>query len=157
MHPDLQGLWNEFKARNSLVGNEVFLTSTWRDPATQAAEYAKGRDANGNVIDQSAVVTNAAPGSSPHECTMNDDGVTPGARAFDFAIQLGDEGNMLDWDSDDEQWTHAIEIGTQMGLVNGKNFKNAQGEPLGDADHFELPAWRTYVAGTLQARPVPQS
>ena len=141
LHPDLRVLWVEFQERNRVAGNEVFLTATWRDPAAQLAEWQKGRDADGNIIDASQVVTHAKPGQSAHECTMNDDGVTPGARAFDFALQLGDEGNQLDWDADDPQWVEAILIGKELGLINGKNF------PTSDADHFELANWKTYQLG----------
>lgn len=146
MHPDLQTLWNEFKTRNAAKNREVFLTATWRNPADQLAQWMRGRNADGTVIDETQVVTNAKPGQSPHECTMGDDGVTPGARAFDFAIQLGDEGNELDWDANDDDWTDAITIGESLGLINGKNFKDAHGRPLGDADHFELPNWRNYLS-----------
>jgi len=44
-------------------------TGGWRDPEMQRRLWARGRDAAGNVIDRSAVVTWARPGSSKHERT----------------------------------------------------------------------------------------
>jgi peptidoglycan L-alanyl-D-glutamate endopeptidase CwlK len=140
LHPDLAALWAEFKSRCALLDIEVFLTCTYRSNTEQDADYAQGRTTPGHRI------TAAQAGQSAHNCTMNDDGVTPGARAFDFAIQLGDEGNELDWDSDDPQWQDAIKIGEALGLVSGKNF------PTPDADHLELPNYRTYQTGTLSTK-----
>lgn len=140
MHPDLQALWIEFKERCAVLKIDVFLTCTYRSNAEQDADYAQGRTTPGHKI------TNAQAGQSAHNCTMNDDGVTPGARAFDFAIQLGDEGNELDWDADDPDWLNAIKCGEALGLVSGKNF------PTPDSDHLELTNWQNYKS---TAKPAP--
>ena len=41
----------------------VLLTCTWRSNVEQSQDYAKGRDANGNVIDKVAIVTDEMPAS----------------------------------------------------------------------------------------------
>ena len=45
------------------------MIETWRAPSTQDADFAKGRDAQGNIIDKAAVVTFKKGGLSWHNLT----------------------------------------------------------------------------------------
>lgn len=65
-------------------GLNVRLIETWRDEATQALDFAKGRDAQGRVINPAAVVTNAQPGASYHGVSLPDG--TPAALAYHLAL-----------------------------------------------------------------------
>ena len=125
LDPRLQTLAQDFLDRCKLAGVDVIITQTYRSAAEQDALYAQGRTTPGPIV------TKAKSGQSAHECTMPDG--TPGARAFDFAIECGE--NTLDWDEHDDEWMTVLAIGNAMGLVSGGSW--------GDWDHFELPNWRT--------------
>jgi len=84
------------------TGIGTLLEETWRDPVLQSADYAKGRDAHGNIIDRSQVVTNARGGQSDHNFTrmVADPGAPDGWRevpaslAWHFYI-LHPDGGLL--------------------------------------------------------------
>ena len=137
--PKMQILAREFLAQcnNDSIFKQrqetVFIDQTYRCEADQNADYAKGRTEPGSII------TNARYGQSPHNC-VNADG-TPGARAFDIALQ--NASGTLDWDSTDPAWQRAIAIGESLGLISGSTFHSLKDNP-----HFELPAWQTASAST---------
>lgn len=128
--PRMQDLANRFLTlctkAPELAGCRVFITETFRSQAEQNNDYQQGRTLPGHII------TNAQFGQSPHNC-LNPDG-TPGAKAFDIAIQA--PGGFLDWDAGDHAWQAAIRIGESLGLVSGSTFTH-----LSDDPHFELPGW----------------
>lgn len=131
--PLLQPLANQFIAQCNAdpvftsVEAKVFIDCTYRSNEEQAHDYAQGRTIEGKII------TDEPPGHSAHNCTL-EDGTTPGARAFDFAIELADR--QLDWCITDPLWRRAVQIGLALGLVSLLH------TGLGDGDHFELPNWR---------------
>lgn len=135
--PAIQVLATKFLATcaadPTLAGYKVFIDQTYRCEEDQNADYAKGRNAYGVVINKKQIITNAKYGESPHNCVDKDG--NPAALAFDFAIETVD--GKLDWDASDPVWRRAIEIGTAMGLVSGSNFHS-----LADAPHLELSHWR---------------
>lgn len=123
----LQPLCQRFLDNCKASGIDAFITETYRSIADQNTDYAQGRTSPGHII------TNAKGGQSPHNCT-NGDG-TPGARAFDFAIQ--DATGVLDWDAQDPAWQAAIKIGEALGLVSGARWCTIKDNP-----HMEMPNWR---------------
>lgn len=140
-----------FIVQSQAEGINAFIDETYRNEKDQNADFAKGRDANGNVIDKHAIVTNARYGQSPHNCTTTVNGIiVPSARAFDFAIEL--DGGTLDWNGSDAQWLRALDIGRALGLMSGEDWKCG----LKDEPHFELPDWKTYdpASYTPQISPI---
>jgi peptidoglycan L-alanyl-D-glutamate endopeptidase CwlK len=135
LQPLAQTFLDECKADPLFVaaGAECFLSCTYRSNAEQAEDWQKGRDANGNVIDKEAIITDEPPGHSAHNFTTA--AGTPCARAFDFAIQL--PGTKLDWSGTDPLWLRAISIGESLGLVSGSTWKSPVDRP-----HFEMKNWR---------------
>jgi len=110
---------------------------TWRDPAVQAAHFAKGRNAAGMVILPGAVITNARPGRSWHNLTIHG---TPAALAYHLGIKLPGGGIYGLGDSKIgpagiKVLTALGMIGEQLGLRWGGRWKSR------DYTHFEfLPA-----------------
>lgn len=115
-------------------------TATWvatygiRTYAEQDALYAKGRDADGNVIDKAAVVTNAKGGESPHNWGM----------AID--VTLVKEGKD-DWDyATDPDWQRLYAaIAAHPRLHSGIKF------PVPDGDHIEVFNWKEHRPPTPEA------
>lgn len=90
---------------------KLVITHTLRTWEEQAALYAKGRTAPGEIV------TNARPGFSWHNF----------GRAFDVAILEGKSG--LTWEG---PWEEIGKVGEELGLVWGGRFKK-----LADRCHFE--------------------
>jgi peptidoglycan LD-endopeptidase CwlK len=133
LDPALQPLCQKFIEACGAVGIKVGVDQTYRSKSEQDADYAEGRDANGNVVDPDKIITCAKGGESPHNC-VDDDG-KPAARAFDFFIYASDD-TTLDWDDEDPSWQKAIRIGEAIGLISGSKF------PMRDYAHMELPNWK---------------
>lgn len=121
LHPDLQPLCREFIARAHAEKIYVFLTCTYRSNQEQDEAYAKGRYTPGKII------TNARAGQSKHNTTK--DGL-PAAQAFDVAIS--NPTGACDWDTTHPCWHRIGEIGKELGLVWGGDFK------IKDFAHFEM-------------------
>ena len=106
-----------------------------RSMAEQAVLYAKGRDANGNVIDQGSVVTNAKPGQSMHNYGV----------AFDVCVVVNGQE---DWNMDyPDLWEKMGELGESIGLEWGGHWTGWQDHP-----HFQLVfghIWQDFEAGTV--------
>lgn len=106
------------------------VTSGLRTMAAQTALYAKGRDADGNVVDQSAVVTDAPPGSSAHNWGL----------AVDVALQSGQ--GALSWDYSRPEWSILwAAIRASATLHSGEDFPAGQTDP----DHIERLNWRNFI------------
>jgi|SRR5579863_1351826 len=89
---------------------------TWQE---QAALYAKGRDADGNVVDKSQVVTNAKPGSSWHN--------------FALAVDVAPfDGGIPDWNIEHPAWKRIVAVGESVGLVSGSTWRT-----FPDWPHFQ--------------------
>ena len=108
------------------------VTSCRRTMKEQKALYAQGRSRPGQVV------TNAKPGSSPHNYGL----------AADLApLKIG--SSEIDWNADRAIWEKMAAIAVEIGLVAGANFKT-----ILDFPHVESPKWREqralYNAGKIQ-------
>jgi len=115
---DMQPLARKFVEQARAAGYQVVLTSGRRTMEEQAALYAKGRTAPGEVV------TKAQPGDSAHNYGL----------AFDFAF--GDAVGRPTWPKD-APWATVAMIGKKLGLDWGGDWKAFMDQP-----HFELPVWR---------------
>jgi peptidoglycan L-alanyl-D-glutamate endopeptidase CwlK len=110
------------------AGIDVILTSTYRDHASQAALYAKGRTAPGPRV------TNANEGRSYHNWRV----------AFDF-VPIKD-GKCI-W-NDDHLWAECGRIGMALGLEWGGSWHNFVDRP-----HMQDTGGRT-IAQFMAGAPV---
>lgn len=104
LHPALQPLAERFLDACHAADIDVIITCTYRSNIEQAAAYAKGRTAPGSVV------TNAKPGQSRHNLTLNG---KPASQAFDV-VPL--EAGKAIWDAQDPVWQRLGEIGEGLGL-----------------------------------------
>lgn len=118
--PELLVLYREWLIRCHAAGLAVKVIATWRSASEQNIAKAAGK-------------SKAAAGQSPHNCT--DSKGNPASRAFDFACF--DENAAYITDGADDRYTQAGEIGKDLGLVWGGDFKS-----IFDPSHLELPNWR---------------
>jgi hypothetical protein len=137
----------------------VHLQETWRSLGEQMANWRRGRDEHGNVVDPKQVVTKARPGQSWHnlERWVLADGVwtrVPSSLAWHFYLKDdGDEGglegigrNTLSAE-DRKRYAQLGAIGRdELGLRWGGDF-DGDGIPFEpgewDLGHFEarMPGW----------------
>lgn len=105
-----------------------------RTNAEQLKLWAKGRtmiEGQWKVTDAKAVVTRAAPGSSPHNFGL----------AVDVPLLRDSDGKWLP--GHDRRWDTIVRRIVELhGLVWGGNFKG-----LRDCAHFEHPQWKTMREG----------
>src|SRR6185437_7706702 len=99
---------------------------TW---AAQYSLWSKGRDSSGRIVDPSAVVTHAKPGSSYHN--------------FGLAVDCApfDAEGQPDWNASHPSWRRMIEVGESLGLYSGSHFKVVHAGvviPEPDMPHFQL-------------------
>lgn len=85
----------------------LVVAQALRSWAEQQSLWAKGRDANGKVIDSGAIVTNAPPGYSWHE--------------YGLAVDLVPESLLNDstWDPASKLWTILTQLAQARGLACG--------------------------------------
>jgi peptidoglycan L-alanyl-D-glutamate endopeptidase CwlK len=106
-----------------LAAQDVYITVAQglRTVEGQDALFAKGRDAMGNIINKSQVVTNARGGHSWHN--------------FGLAVDCYPIGKdkTIDWNQQHPQWKLMEQEGTSLGLTCGANWVR-----LVDAPHFQL-------------------
>lgn len=117
---------------------DLLVHQTFRRREEQAALWALGRDAQGAVVDQSRIVTNAPPGTSAHEFRC----------AFD-AVPA--KNGVPLWDAPSKVWTQLYKFAERVGL-------DALGDPWGeyvswDKGHFQLPGWKLHAAWALRTGP----
>jgi hypothetical protein len=120
-------------ANNMLAPSKAAITVTWRSGADQNRVQAAG-------------LSRATAGNSPHNC-CSADGVTPAAKAFDFAV-LDENGAYVTDGTDPRYATVAsvvLEAGQDMGLplTWGGNWTPATDGCEPDFDHIEITGWRT--------------
>lgn len=104
-------------AEENIVIRVVQGLRSWSE---QAALYAKGRNADGNVVEKSEVVTNAKPGTSWHNYALAVD-VAP----FD--------ANIPDWNLEHPAWKRIVAVGESVGLASGSQWRT-----FPDWPHFQL-------------------
>lgn len=117
--PAMQPLCRQFQADCKAAGVPVLITCTWRSYACQAELYAQGRtqaqlDAAGvraTAQPGKPKVTNAKPGQSKHEVTLNG---KPYSKAFDF-VPLDARGAAI-WDAKNPAWAKCGAIAQRLGL-----------------------------------------
>lgn len=138
LHPALQPLCRQFVANCEAAGIRVLITCTWRSSQYQADLYALGRtQAQLNAAGVRAIaqpgkskVTNAKPGLSKHEATLNG---KPASRAFDF-VPLDANGKAI-WDAKQSVWAKCGAIAVGLGLDWGGSWKTFK-----DMPHCQLKA-----------------
>jgi peptidoglycan L-alanyl-D-glutamate endopeptidase CwlK len=119
------------------------VTDGYRSFAQQAQVYAVGRDEDGNVVDEHAILTKARPGTSWHNW-----GDLPGhSRAYDVCI-VRFPGDLTPQNVYDGPWERVAVIGESFGLTAGAHFHGR----FIDRPHFEYPNGRT-IAALLAAHP----
>jgi len=126
--PDTAAKCRAFVAACALEGIDVSITSTFRDDASQASIYAKGRTAPGPRV------TNAKPGYSMHNHRV----------AFDFVPIV--DGKAV-W-NDDHLWAKCGAIGESIGLEWGGGWQSFVDKP-----HMQNTGGRT-IAQLLAERAV---
>jgi peptidoglycan L-alanyl-D-glutamate endopeptidase CwlK len=134
---DVRVLCDRHLALCLLEGVVLRVTDGWRSFAHQAQIWAVGRDENGKVIDEHAILTKARPGMSWHNWR----------RAYDVCI-VRFPGDLTPKDVYDGPWERVAVIGESLGLTAGAHFKGR----FIDRPHFEYPAGRT-IAALLAAHP----
>lgn len=98
----------------------IRVVQSIRSWSEQQALWQEGRDADGNVVDAKAVVTNAKPGYSYHNFGLAVD-VAP----FDTGIP--------DWNSSHPAWLRIVSVGESVGLFAGAEFRT-----FPDFPHFQM-------------------
>lgn len=86
LHPFVKSLLAKHIAQATQHGLITKVIETYRDEATQLVSWQKGRDAQGNIIDSTAIVTNAPPGASYHGVSSN--AGMPWSLAYHLAIDV---------------------------------------------------------------------
>lgn len=129
LHPKLQPLCMEFTMRCKAEDIPMFITETWRDSKRQAEAWAKGRDEDGNIVNEREVVTHARPGQSKHEFML---GTIPASKAFDVGLKK--EDGSADWNDANPHWRRMGEIGKELGLIWGGDWPGKKR----DMPHFEI-------------------
>src|SRR5260221_11698506 len=120
VHPKLA---EKVRSMADLLAQEnitIRVVQSLRSWTEQAMLYAKGRDADGNVVDPRKVVTHARPGTSWHNFGLAVD-VVP----FDSGIP--------DWNSSHPAWRRIVAVGESVGLISGSRWRT-----FPDLPHFQL-------------------
>ena len=131
LHPDLQPLAHRFVRLCKERQVDVLIVCTYRSNDEQASLYAQGRGTPG------AIVTNAKPGQSKHNATLNG---LPAARAFDAVPLLYGKPVWEDPRDKDTDWRNDFgwrvmgEVAADLGLV----WYGAPGARFPEAPHFQL-------------------
>lgn len=136
LHPHVFQLLNEHVTRAQAHGLLVVVIETYRNEAEQLANWQKGRDASGNIVDPGSIVTMAKPGDSYHGvCYPNG---TPCSLAYHLAIDvpgpplLGFGDSRLDTAAE-ALYTGLGILGEELGLTWGGRWHQPR-----DWTHFEL-------------------
>lgn len=127
--PECQAAFGRFKARLDEGKIPFVVVFTRRTAEEQHTLWLKGRDASGNVIDQSQVVTNC----DGYKKLSNHQG----GNAFD--LTFADANGNPYWPTDPVRWFGLGQIAESCGLSWGGRFKPLDKNGLGwDPDHFEI-------------------
>lgn len=136
------------------LGRTLLVVCGARPVQEQLLNYQKGRvfvreTGEWEVADQTAVVTNAKPGTSAHNVIVKHDGA-PASMAFDVIPLLAN--GQPEWDVDLRFWDDLYELAWKVGL---DPLGDQTGAYLkGDLGHFEEPAWRLKLDGLGLILPV---
>jgi peptidoglycan L-alanyl-D-glutamate endopeptidase CwlK len=119
--PKVAELARQLYTRLQQENLDIHIVQGFRSWNDQQALWAKGRDAQGNVIDHGAVVTNAPPGHSWHEFGM----------AIDVCPFVDGKP---DWDLANPAWKRIVAVGESLGFYSGSHFVH----PKPDWPHLQL-------------------
>jgi peptidoglycan L-alanyl-D-glutamate endopeptidase CwlK len=119
VHPQLAARVRKMADRLLQEGIEIQVTQSLRSWSEQQGLYNQGRDADGNIVDKSKVVTHAKPGYSYHNMGLAVD-VAP----FDAAIP--------DWNANHPIWKRIVAVGESVGLISGSEWRT-----FPDWPHFQ--------------------
>ena len=135
------------------LGITMFIVHTWRSTLDQLKIYAQGREMDRTegvwkVVNEDDVVTNAMPGSSPHNVITYASG-GPASMAFD-AVPMDGTAKLL-WDTPRDIWDKIYKVSWKFGFdplgdVTGAYYKR-------DLCHFEEPAWKLKLGGLRLIQP----
>lgn len=127
------------------------MADTWhatqglRPNAEQDADYAKGRDADGNVVDESEVVTNARAGQSPHNpqadglCEALDVARSDGV-ALRWDYVMNPDGS-INWEKTHPAWARLKAVIEAAPILHsGMDFPG----DFKDPPHIERVNWRAH-------------
>lgn len=134
LHPILRAPCMNHQQKCGEAGVPVLLIETWRDDQVQGANWYKGRNNAGQIVDLKAVVTNSRPGQSWHGVTFGDG--RPAALAYHLAALAADGKGLIGYGNVpmvDSVYLVIGEIGESLGLVWGGRWKHPH-----DPSHFEL-------------------
>ena len=126
VHPRLAAIVRSVYDQLEPNGIVIRVTSGTRGKEEQDADYAKGRNADGEIVEPHMVVTHAPYGYSAHNFGMAIDAV-PGVRGV-----TPWEPN---WKVSSPDFQAMVVAFEQAGCVAGIRWP----EPRTDADHFQLP------------------
>ena len=98
------------------------ITQGLRSWNEQQQLWLQGRDADGNVIDPSKIVTKAPPGHSWHEFGLAAD-----------VVPMDQVPPQPDWNTTHAVWQRLINVGESLGLFSGSEFHDIK-----DTPHFQL-------------------
>ena len=131
VHPVLAAHAVQLLDRFDADNTPLRVTQGLRSWQQQEAIWLEGRDAQGNIVDPTKVVTNAPPGSSWHEYGL----------AFDVVPMIEVNGNPLiltpDWNTEHSIWQHIIAVGESLGMYSGSHFGEHSPHPRPDDPHFQ--------------------
>ncbi len=122
VHPWLAHLARVLDDYLTRCGIPIMVAQGLRSWADQLADWMKGRDEQGNIVDQRLVVTNAPPGHSMHEYGLALD-VLPVAFV-----------KLPDWGTGRPEWDILVAAAERLGLVSGSHFVH----PKPDWPHIQL-------------------
>lgn len=119
------------------TGPKPFLTCTHRPDAEQNADFLKGRDEAGHIIDKGKIVTNARAGQSPHNYKP----------AFAWDIAFTDSRGKIDWSHQNfaNFNTCLMEVSTVMRWGYDWNGNGVKDKNDFDAPHWELKDWQARI------------
>ena len=145
LDPLIQLACKDHIARCASEGIYVIVTEAVRDAAYQRTLYAKGRDANGKVVEPGKVVTYAPPGFSVHEYKLAYDlaidGVTEEGKEFGLTAEESLIDGKVRWPEPRGKalglWKRVAACGEAVGMRSGSTFLNKEGKPFPDWPHFE--------------------
>jgi hypothetical protein len=132
LHPALRAALDWWRQNGSFP---IRVVSTGRTDAQQAELFAKGRDAAGNVIDKSQVVTYASDTQKSAHGFRDYNGFRV-ACAIDVYPAPGAQGIVLN--TADPRWAAMIEAFEALGLVSGSRWTK-----LRDFPHVETADWKS--------------
>jgi len=129
LSPLCQERFQLFKAKLDAGQISFVVVSTLRSLAEQQAQWFKGRDSSGKVIDPKAVVTQVdGIIKKSHHQTGN---------AFD--LTFADEHGNPYWPTDPVRWFALGNMAESCGLDWGGRFQPLDKDGLGwDCDHFQI-------------------